>query len=121
MLLGDRGWRVFATACCPETLSGIASDRIIPLCLDVTDEAYRVAAAKRVLEQAGRIDALVNNAGYGQGGPIEELTADEIRRQFETNTFGPLRLAQLVLPTMRAQGRGRIINISTIGAGSSFP
>ncbi len=121
LLLSQRGWRVFATARYIETVSNLASDCITPLHLDVTDEASMVAAVERVLGQAGRIDALVNNAGYTEVGPLEQAAADEIRRQFETNTFGPLRLAQLVLPTMRAQRSGRIVNVSTIGGRIVFP
>ncbi len=121
LLLAQRSWRVFATARCIETVNNLASDRITPLHLDVTDEASMVAAVEQALGQVGRIDALVNNAGYTEAGPLEEATSDEIRRQFETNTFGPLRLTQLVLPTMRAQGSGRIVNVSTIGGRIAIP
>lgn len=120
-LLAERGWHVFATARHPESLAGLAGERITPLGLDVTDETSMTSAVDRVLAQAGRIDALVNNAGYGQGGPLEEVSSEKIRRQFETNTFGPLRLAQLVLPAMRAQGGGRIVNVSTMGGRVSIP
>ena len=120
-LLAERGWYVFATARQLEAVSGLAGDRITPLPLDVTDEESMTAAVEQTLAQAGRIDALVNNAGYTEVGPLEEATADEIRRQFETNTFGPLRLAQLVLPTMRAQGSGRIVNVSTMGGRVAIP
>lgn len=121
ILLAERGWRVFATARCPEAVSDLANERITPLRLDVTDEESMVAAVNQVLAQVGRIDALINNAGYAQAGPMEELCADEIRRQFEANTFGPLRLAQLVLPAMRARGSGRIVNVSTMGGRVVFP
>lgn len=121
LLLAEKGWRVFATARRAESLRELASDRVTPLTLDVTDEASMVAAVKQVTAQAGRIDALVNNAGYTEVGPLEEATSDEIRRQFETNTFGPLRMAQLVLPMMRAQGSGRIVNISTMGGRIVIP
>ncbi len=121
LLLAERGWDVFASARRVETLSDLSGDHITPLALDVTDEASRLAAVRLTLERAGRIDALVNNAGYGQGGALEEISADEMRHQFETNTFGPLHLAQLVLPTMRAQHSGRIVNVSTIGGRIVFP
>ncbi len=121
LLLAEKGWRVFAAARRPETLDNLASAHITPLPLDVTDEASMIAAVKQILAQAGRIDALVNNAGYTEVGPLEEAHADEIRRQFETNTFGPLRMAQLVLPTMRAQGSGRIVNVSTMGGRIVIP
>ncbi len=121
VLLAQRGWRVFATARRAETISDLAGERIIPLCVDVTDESSMVAAVDEVVTRAGRIDAVVNNAGYGQGGPLEEVRGEDIRRQFETNTFGPLRLAQLVLPVMRAQGSGRIVNVSTMGGRVSMP
>ena len=120
-LLAERGWRVFATARRPETLADLTNGRVTPLRLDVTDEESMASAVEQALAQAGRIDALVNNAGYTEVGPLEEATAGEIRRQFETNTFGPLRLTQLVLPTMRAQGGGRIVNVSTIGGRVAIP
>ncbi len=121
LLLANEGWRVFATARHLQAINDLASDRITPLRLDVTDDASMVAAVQEVLTQAGRIDVLVNNAGYTEVGPLEEATLEEIRCQFETNTFGPLRLAQLVLPAMRAQGSGRIVNVSTIGGRIAIP
>jgi NAD(P)-dependent dehydrogenase (short-subunit alcohol dehydrogenase family) len=89
--------------------------------LDVTDEASMEAAVARVEEEAGGVDALVNNAGYSQSGAIETLDMDALRRQFETNVFGLVRLTQLVLPGMRARRRGRIVNISSMGANFTFP
>lgn len=83
--------------------------------LDLTDEASILAATRRVLDESGRIDALVNNAGYGAYGALEEVPLDEGRRQFEVNLFGLARLTQLCLPAMRRQGAGRIVNISSIG------
>ncbi len=121
VLPAEQGWRVFASARHPETLSDLAGESITPVRLDVTDEAGMAAAVGQVLEQAGRAGALASNAGYGQGGPLEEATPQEIRHQFETNTFGPLRLAQLVLPAMRAQGSGRIVNVSSINGRVAIP
>jgi NAD(P)-dependent dehydrogenase (short-subunit alcohol dehydrogenase family) len=80
-----------------------------------------VAAVDAVTAESGRIDALVNNAGYSQSGAAETLNLDDVRRQFETNVFGLLRLSQLVLPTMRAQREGRIVNISSMGGKLVFP
>jgi len=120
-LLAEKGWRVFASARRLEAVNDLASDHITPVQLDVTDEKSMVMAVKQTLAQAGRIDALVNNAGYAQAGPMEELSMYEVRRQFETNTFGALRMAQLVLPTMRAQGTGRIVNVSTMGGRMVIP
>lgn len=121
LLLAQRGWRVFATARRLETVSDLASERITPLQLDVTDEASMATAVQQVLDAEGRIDALVNSAGYAQAGPLEQATGEEIRRQFETNTFGPLRLAQLILPMMRAQQGGRIVNVSSINGRVAIP
>ena len=121
ILLAEKGWRVFATARRLETVRALESDQITTLRLDVTDEASMVTAVHEALARAGRLDALINNAGYAAVGPIEEVTIADARSQFETNAFGTLRLAQLVLPTMRAQSSGRIVNLSTIGGRIAFP
>ena len=119
LVKGD--WTVYATARRPETLAGLESAGCHTLPLDVTDEASMVGAVDTVTTESGRVDALVNNAGYSQSGASESLDVDHVRRQFETNVFGLLRLSQLVLPTMRAQGDGRIVNISSMGGKLVFP
>ena len=83
--------------------------------MDVTDDASMVAGVERIVEEQGRIDVLVNNAGYGSYGAVEDVPIEEARRQFDVNVFGLARLTQLVLPHMRAHESGRIINISSIG------
>jgi NAD(P)-dependent dehydrogenase (short-subunit alcohol dehydrogenase family) len=113
--LADAGWTVYATARRPETLSDLTGCRT--LALDVTDEASMQAA----VEEAGPLDALVNNAGYSQSGALETLPMESVRRQFETNVFGLLRLTQLVLPGMREAGRGTIVNLSSMGGRLVFP
>jgi NAD(P)-dependent dehydrogenase (short-subunit alcohol dehydrogenase family) len=114
-------WTVYATARRTETLADLEGAGCRPLALDVTDEASMVAAVDIVKAESGTIDALVNNAGYSQSGASETLDVDDVRRQFETNVFGLLRLSQLVLPSMRAQGDGRIVNISSMGGRLVFP
>ena len=84
--------------------------------MDVTDDASMVSGVERIIGERGRIDVLVNNAGYGSYGAVEDVPLDEARRQFEVNLFGLARLVQLVVPSMREHGWGRIINISSIGA-----
>src|SRR6201996_4451373 len=91
------------------------------LALDVTDDASMVAAMDRILREQGRIDVLINNAGYGQFGALEDVPMNEGRRQLETNLIGPARLIQLALPPMRAQRYGRIFNISSIGGKLATP
>jgi NAD(P)-dependent dehydrogenase (short-subunit alcohol dehydrogenase family) len=85
------------------------------LALDVTDDGSMTAAVRTVMQESGRIDVLINNAGYGSYGALEDVPTEEARRQFDVNIFGLARLIQLVLPAMREQRSGRIINISSIG------
>ena len=119
--LASRGHLVHATARRPEALDDLAAAgcRILPL--DVTDEASMRAAVAAVEAEHGRVGVLVNNAGWGQYGAIEEVDLDDVRRQFETNVLGLARMCQLVLPAMRAAGRGRIINVSSMGGRLTFP
>lgn len=119
--LAARGMTVYATARRPEALGGLAAKGCRTLALDVTDEASMLHAVRMVEEAEGAVGVLINNAGYGQEGPIEEVPLDDVRRQFETNVFGPVRLAQLVLPGMRRQGWGRIVNVSSMGGRLTFP
>lgn len=108
------GYETFATARNPDTLNALRELGCHPLMLDVTHEDARQAAVREVERRCGVIDILINNAGYGQYGPIEEIALDDLRRQFETNFFGGVRLIQLVLPAMRRAGRGRIVNLSSV-------
>lgn len=108
------GFETFATARDPSTLDDLRALGCRILKLDVTDEAARVAAVATVEKEFGAVGILVNNAGYGQYGPLEEISLELLRRQFETNVFGGLRLSQLVLPAMRQKGFGRIVNVSSV-------
>uniref|UniRef100_B8HZ77 Short-chain dehydrogenase/reductase SDR n=1 Tax=Cyanothece sp. (strain PCC 7425 / ATCC 29141) TaxID=395961 RepID=B8HZ77_CYAP4 len=119
--LKSAGFTTYATARNPQTLSDLALKGCHILQLDVTDEASMLAAVRSIEAKHGAISVLVNNAGYSQIGPLEELTMEEIRRQFETNVFGLLRMCQLVLPGMRSQGYGRIINVSSMGGNFTTP
>ncbi|MFJ9452422.1 oxidoreductase [Herbaspirillum sp. NPDC101397] len=112
-----RGDRVIATARNPQTVIDALGEQanLLALKLDVTSEADAQAAAKQAVARFGRIDVLVNNAGYGLLGGVEEASADEVRKQFDTNVFGLLHVTRAVLPTLRAQGSGHVINISSIG------
>ena len=108
------GLVVYATARRPGTLTGLAERGIHVLALDVTDEASMVAAVETVAASRGQVDVLVNCAGFELAGTVEETPPAEVRRQFDTNVFGLARLTQLVVPGMRAQRYGRIINISSV-------
>ena len=117
--LAQRGWTVYATARRPETISGLRGCKT--LALDVCDEASIRSAVDAVERVEGAVGVLVNNAGYGQEGAFEETPMAEVRRQFETNVFGLIRLTQLVLPGMRRQRWGRIVNLSSMGGRLTLP
>jgi len=111
-LLAERGARVFGTARNPQSANSIPGVEIVPM--DVTDQASVNAAVQTVLQKAGPIQHLVNSAGYSLMGALEETSVDEARQQFETNFFGVLRITNMVLPGMRQQRFGRIVNISSV-------
>jgi NAD(P)-dependent dehydrogenase (short-subunit alcohol dehydrogenase family) len=110
------GCTVYAVARRLERMAALEAAGIHTARVDVTDDAALVSLVDRIVAETGRIDVLVNNAGYGSLGAVEDVPLDEARRQFEVNVFGLARLSQLVLPHMRRQGGGRIINISSMGA-----
>ena len=114
--LHDLGYTVYAAARRVERMADLEAMGVRVLRLDVTDDASMTSGVERILDEHGRIDVLVNNAGYGSYGAVEDVPLDEARRQFEVNVFGLARLTQLVTPAMRQQGSGRIINISSVGA-----
>ena len=109
-----QGHRVYAAARRVERMEPLKALGVVPLRMDVTDSASMEAGVQAVLEAEGRIDALVHNAGYGYFGAIENVPLEDARRQLEVNVFGLARLCQLVLPSMRKQGSGRIVNISSV-------
>jgi NAD(P)-dependent dehydrogenase (short-subunit alcohol dehydrogenase family) len=115
------GHTVYATARRPSTLADLEAAGARTLALDVTDEASMTAAVAAIEAEHGSVGTLVNNAGYGVYGPVEEVAMDDVRREFETNVFGLGRLTQLVLPAMRAAGRGRIVNMSSMGGRLVYP
>ncbi|MEA2378711.1 MAG: hypothetical protein QOK00_2242 [Thermoleophilaceae bacterium] len=119
--LARSGLTVYATARRLESIEDLKQVGCRTLALDVTDEDSMRAAVEAVEAEEGPVGALVNNAGYSQSGAVETVPLDEVRRQFETNVFGLLRMSQLVLPGMRAAGRGRIVNVSSMGGKLTFP
>jgi NAD(P)-dependent dehydrogenase (short-subunit alcohol dehydrogenase family) len=120
-LLADRGWTVYATARKVDSIRDLEGRGCILMALDVTDEESMRAAVARVEEEQGAVGVLVNNAGYSQSGALEELPPDEVRRQFETNVFGLLRITQLALPGMRRQRFGKVVNVGSMGGKLTFP
>ena len=105
----------------PQAVEDLKQKGCKTLALDVTDEASMRAAVDQVVGEEGAVGALVNNAGYSQSGALESVPMDQLRRQFETNVFGLLRMCQLVLPGMREQRDGRIVNVSSMGGRLTFP
>jgi NAD(P)-dependent dehydrogenase (short-subunit alcohol dehydrogenase family) len=120
----ERGDTVAATARDTATLDDLVAqfgDKILPIQLDVTDRAADVAAVAQAHDHFGRLDVVVNNAGYGQFGMVEEISEAEARAQIDTNLFGALFVTQAALPYLRAQGSGHILQVSSIGGISAFP
>ena len=112
--LARQGHKIYAAARRTELMEPLKADGITPLSLDVTDEESMQRCVQAVLDKEGRIDVLVNNAGYGWFGAIETTPMEEARRQQDVHVFGLARMCQLVLPAMRRQGSGRIINTASI-------
>jgi NADP-dependent 3-hydroxy acid dehydrogenase YdfG len=115
------GHTVYATARRPETLVDLEAAGALTLALDVTSEESMASAVKIIETEHGRVGALVNNAGYGEYGTIEETDLDKVRTMFETNVFGLARLTQLVLPAMRTARSGRVVNVGSMGGRFTFP
>jgi NADP-dependent 3-hydroxy acid dehydrogenase YdfG len=118
--LAQQGHKVYAAARRVERMEPLRQYGIVPLKMDVTDEASMKEGVKTLLDAEGRIDVLINNAGYGYFGAVENVTMDDARNQLEVNVFGLARLCQLVLPTMRAQHSGRIINTASVAGRAVF-
>ena len=114
-VLNERGYQVYAAARQVEKMKSLRQAGIHVLAMDVTKEEAMASAIQTINREAGTIDVLVNNAGYGSYGALEDVPISEAKYQFEVNVFGLARLIQLVLPAMRAQRAGRIINVSSIG------
>jgi len=117
----ERGHRVYATARRTESLEALAARGMRTLALDVTDATSIAAAAAVIAQEAGRLDMLVNNAGYGLYGAVTDLTANELRRQFETNVIAPVQMARAFLPLMLPQRRGRIVNVGSVSGVLTTP
>jgi NAD(P)-dependent dehydrogenase (short-subunit alcohol dehydrogenase family) len=115
------GWQVYATARDPDDIADLEEhERCTTDTLDVTEQSDITNVVNRILRTEDRIDCLVNNAGYGQFGPVEELPVEEVEKQFDVNVYGPHRLARAVLPHMREAGEGTVVNISSVAGRISF-
>jgi NAD(P)-dependent dehydrogenase (short-subunit alcohol dehydrogenase family) len=119
--LADAGFTVYAAARRSGRMQKLAEDGIHPITMDVTDDASVRAGVEAILKEQGRIDVLVNNAGYGSYGALEDVPMAEARAQMEVNVFGAARLTQLVLPAMRAQRSGTIVNVTSMGGKITTP
>ncbi len=119
--LSRSGWTVYASARRIEAIAELKDAGCRTLALDVTDEQSMGAAVEQIEGDEGAVGVLINNAGYSQSGAVETVPLDAARRQFETNLFGPVRLTQLVLPGMRGQHWGKIVNVGSMGGRLSLP
>jgi NAD(P)-dependent dehydrogenase (short-subunit alcohol dehydrogenase family) len=121
MRLMQDGYTVYAAARRVDRMASLSMAGARVVALDLTDDASIVAVVEKIRGEAGRLDVLVNNSGYGSYGALEDVPIDEARRQFEVNLFGLARLSQLALPMMRAQKSGKIVNVSSIGGKGGEP
>lgn len=119
--LADLGYVVYAAARRVDRMKELETEGIRPISMDVTDDVSAAAGVDRIIGDTGRIDVLVNNAGYGSYGAIEDVPPEEARRQFDVNIFGLARLTQLVTPHMRRQADGYIVNVSSMGGKLYMP
>ena len=119
--LHDRGYTVYGLGRRADRLEALAAGGIRTIAVDLTDADSVAAAVDRVVAETGRVDVLVNNAGYGALGAVEDASMDDGRRQFEVNVFSAIQLIQLVLPHMREQGSGRIVNVTSTGGKAHTP
>jgi NADP-dependent 3-hydroxy acid dehydrogenase YdfG len=119
--LAGHGWKVYASARRPESIEHLAAAGCELLQLDVCDEQSMRAAVETIEREHGAVGVLVNNAGYSQSGPIEQVPLEAVRRQFETNVFGLIALTQMVLPAMRAQHWGKVVNVGSMGGRLTLP
>ena len=121
LILAEQGHKVYGAARRVELLEQLREYGVTPVRMDVTDDASMVDGVNAIIDAEGRIDVLINNAGYGYMGAIENVTIAEAKRQLEVNLFGLARLTQLVLPYMRTQKSGRIINTSSVAGKAVIP
>lgn len=120
-LLVQSGYRLYCAARRLDKMDDLRSLGAVPIALDVTDDSSLRACIQTITEQEGRLDILVNSAGFGSHGAIEEVPIEDARYQLEVNVFGAMRLVQLALPLMRAQGFGKIVNLSSVGGKLAGP
>ena len=121
ILLAQNGYNVYGAARRTEKMQDLKNYGIKPIALDVTKDESVTACIEQIFKEAGSIDILVNNAGFGSYGAIEDITMQDAKYQLEVNVFGAMRLTQLVLPKMRQNQYGKIINISSVGGKIAFP
>ena len=121
LYLAQNGYTVYGGARRVDRMEDLRSLGIKPIAMDVTQDESLVACVNHILAEAGRLDILVNNAGYGAYGALEDVPLSSAREQLEVNVFGAMRLTQLVLPAMRQQHYGKIVNVSSVGGKVAFP
>lgn len=119
-MLAEQGHKVYGAARRTERMESLRPFGVTPLALDVTSDVSAKEVVEYIIRQDGRIDVLVNNAGYGELGPMETTSLDDAQRQLDVNVIGLARMTQLVLPQMRKQGSGRIVNVASVAGHITF-